>query len=72
MVLEMYIDNKLVDSLPLSAHKIIDSTERELYIQGAINHLKEIWDDLVEDQELKSHFYIKPTFFDYRQDFLFS
>ena len=72
MVLEMYLNNKLVDSLPLSTHKIIDAIERELYIQGAIHHLTERWHDLLVDQDLEPTFYIKPAFFNGRNDFLFS
>lgn len=62
MVLEMYIDGKLADSAPLSLSKITNGEEKELYIRGAVNHLLEKWDDLIEDQNFDPKFCIKGQF----------
>ncbi len=62
VILEMYINGKLVDSTVLSIRQIYDPAERELYIQGAVNHLLEEWNDLIEDQNLKPQFFIKGQF----------
>jgi hypothetical protein len=59
MILQMYIGDKLVDSLALSLAKITDRNEREWYIQGAINELSEKWCDLIKDQNLQVEFFIK-------------
>jgi hypothetical protein len=55
----MYIDGKLVDSTPLNLHQIHDSSERDLYIQGAINFLLENWDEPIDDQKLEPQFFIR-------------
>jgi hypothetical protein len=70
MVLEMYLNNKLVDSTPLSLSKINNVEERKLYIQGAVNHLLERWDGLIEDQHLKHDFFTRTTWFAGCQDVL--
>lgn len=70
MVLEMYLNNKLVDSLPLSLAKISNDNERMLYIQGAINHLLEIWEDSIKEQQSQPNFYIRTTSFDNDNDSL--
>jgi hypothetical protein len=62
MVLQMFIDGKLVDTLPLSVHKINDYKEQDAYIQGAVNALLEKWNDLLEDQGLEPQFFIKGEF----------
>mgnify|MGYP003576111225 FL=1 len=61
MKLEMYLNNKLIDSLTLSLHKINDAQEKEAYIQGAIKHMLEIWEDLIKDQDVKPAFFIRTT-----------
>jgi hypothetical protein len=58
MVLQMYIDGKLVDSIALNLGYIHNAKERQLYVQGAINDLMERWSDLIEDQKLQPEFYI--------------
>jgi hypothetical protein len=58
MVLQMYIDGKLVDSIALNLGYIHNAEERQLYVQGAINDLLERWDALLEEQELQPEFYI--------------
>ena len=62
MVLQMYISEKLVESLVLSRTEIADLKERELYVQGAINELLEKWGDIINDQHLKAAFFIKGEF----------
>lgn len=59
MLLQMFIDGKLVDSSLLSLHKMNNNRERDDYIQGAVNELLENWSDLIEDQNLKPEFFIK-------------
>lgn len=62
MILQMYLDGKLVDASVLNIHRLGDERERELYIQGAVNELLEKWEDLIEDQNLEPRFYIKSQF----------
>lgn len=62
MLLEMYIDGKLVDSCLLSVHKIHDSQQREAYIQGATKALMEKWEKSIEDQKIKPELFVKGTF----------
>lgn len=62
MVLVMYLNEKVVDTSLLTIHKIGDKTEREHYIQGAVNALLEKWDDLIVEQDMKPRFYIKGPF----------
>lgn len=62
MVLQMFLDGKLVESVLLSVHKINNYFERDAYIQGAVNALLEKWDDLLEDHDMEPQFYIKGEF----------
>jgi hypothetical protein len=59
MVLQMYIGDKLVDSAALSVAKINDVQEREWYIQGAINDMREKWSDVIGDRHQEVQFFIK-------------
>ena len=58
----MYINGKLVERVPLSLYRIHNATERELYIQGAVNELREKWSNLIKDQKLEPQFFIKGEF----------
>ena len=62
MILQLYFGDELVDSTVLSLTKINVIKERELYIKGAINAMREKWSDLIEDQKLAPAFYIKGDF----------
>jgi hypothetical protein len=62
MVLQMFIDGKLIENVPLSVHKIRDYKERDAYIQGAMNELLEKWSDLLEAKNLEPQFYINGEF----------
>ena len=62
MILQMYLDGKLVDASTLAIRRLGDERERELYIQGAVNELLEKWGDLIQDQNVAPQFYIKSQF----------
>ena len=62
MLLQMFIEGKLIESVPLSVHKISDYKEREAYLQGAVNELLEKWSNLLEDPNLEPQFYIVGEF----------
>ena len=54
----MYIDDKLVDQSILNSSAMQDIALREGYVQGAINHMLEKWDDLIKEYGLKPQFYL--------------
>lgn len=58
MLLQMFVDGKLIDTALLSVHKIQDAKEQEYYIQGAVNDLLEKWEDWLKDQNAKPQFFI--------------
>lgn len=60
MVLEMYINGKLIDSALLSVHQFDGSPERDLYIQGGVNELLERWDKLIQLHDAEPQFFIRP------------
>lgn len=62
MLLQIFIEGKLVDTVLLSVHKISDYKERKAYIQGAVNELLEKWEDLLDDQGLEPQFFIRGVF----------
>lgn len=62
MLLQMFIDGKLVDSSLLSIHMMNNYKERDDYIQGSVNELLERWSDLIEDQNLVPEFFIMSKF----------
>jgi hypothetical protein len=62
MVLQMYISEKMVESLVLTRTKMADMKEREWFVQGAINELLAKWGDVINDQHLKADFFIKGEF----------
>lgn len=59
MVLQMYLDGKLIDSSVLTKNKMADGQEWEWYVQGAVNELLERWDDRLQEQKLQPEFFIK-------------
>ena len=56
MLLQMFIDGKLVDSSLLSIQMMNNYKERDDYIQGSVNESLERWNDLIEDQNLRPEF----------------
>jgi hypothetical protein len=59
LVLQLYIDDKLVDQSILSSSAMKDEQTREVYVQGAMTLLLEPWEDLIKEYSLQSQFFIK-------------